>query len=877
MMFRRWRAFLIRLLNVARPSRNERELAEELASVVQLHIEANMRSGMSFEESRREALVKFGGIDAAKEAWRERRRLPFLEVMMRDARYAFRLIQKNPVLALAVVFVLAVGIGGSIAIFSIVNAVLLKPLPYGHADRLVVLWGNVQRAALERRGASLPDYLNWSEAAKSFDGLAAYWSASFTMTGIENRQTVNAEIVGSKYFSVLGIKPTIGREFTSDEEVRPGTAPVVILGNAFWRDQFASDPRVLGKQVELDSQPFTVVGVMPPGFLGLTDQAAFFVPPAVLPGAKDLLANRSSRWFAAIGRLREGVTRDQAQAEMKNISLSLEKTYPETNDKRGVEVASLIDETFGSVRPALLALLGAVGMVLLIACSNVANLLLVRTDGRQSEIAVRTALGAGRREILQLLLTESLVMSLFGAAVGLWLSGWVVRLILAASPIQLPTFVSVSMDSRVVLFAVFVAVLVGVFIGLVPALHADSSNLAETLKSNSSKSTGSAARRRIRSILVVAEVALTVVLLVCAGLFMESLRMLSQVDAGFRTDHLLTVQLNAAPEARLNTQALREAIGSISGVESVTVASDIPFVSSGAVFYTAEGQPIADATTIPRAYAHRVTPGYFKTMGIGVVAGREFESTEPAASVIVSEAVHKRFWAGQDAVGKRIKLGRVDSTSPWLNIVGVVRETKMRNLPNNPTADPDIFFPYVNSPAAAGILVRTSIDPAELSSQVRNEIRRVDKLAVMSNVSTMDELTRPLTARSRFISWLTGVFSVIALLLALVGIYGTMSYTVGQRTREIGIRIALGAKTPQIFGMVLRGALVLVGGGLIAGVIGAMAASYGIRDLLFGVSPTEPSVFVVVAMLVMTTGALAAFLPARRAVRIDPMRALRDE
>ena len=581
-MFRRCRVLLIRLFNIVRPSRNESELAEEIQSVIDLHIEANIRSGMSFEEARRAALVKFGGLDAAKEAWRERRRLPFLEVMMRDARYAFRLIQKNPVLALAVVFVLAVGIGGSIAIFSIVNAVLLKPLPYPAADRLMLLWGNVQRAALERRGASIPDYLDWS-AANSFDGLAAYWGGSFTMTGVEDRQIVNAEIVGAKYFDILGIKPTIGREFTSDEEVVAGTAPVVILGHAFWRDHFGGDPSVLGKQVELDSQNFTVVGVMPPGFLGLTDQAAIFVPPAVLRGAKDMLTNRGSRWFAAVGRLRERVTRDQAQAEMNNISLNLANTYRDTNDKRGVEVAPLIEETFGSVRPALLALLGAVGMVLLIACSNVANLLLVRTDGRQSEIAVRTALGAGRREILQLLLTESLVMSAFGAAAGLWISGWVVKLILTASPIQLPTFVSVSMDSRVVLFAGVVAILVGVFIGLVPALHAESSNLVETLKSNSSKSTGSAARRRIRSILVVAEVALTVVLLVCAGLFVESFRKLSQVDAGFRTDHLLTVQLNAAPDARLNPQALREGIAAISGVDSVTVASDIPFASSSAV------------------------------------------------------------------------------------------------------------------------------------------------------------------------------------------------------------------------------------------------------------------------------------------------------
>jgi predicted permease len=468
-------------------------------------------------------------------------------------------------------------------------------------------------------------------------------------------------------------------------------------------------------------------------------------------------------------------------------------------------------------------------------------------------------------------------MSFFGTLLGLLLSRWIVQLILTASPIQLPSFVNVSIDREVILFAAVLTLITAVFMGLAPALQAQPSSLSETLKSGSLRTTGAVVRRRFRSVLVIAEVALTFVLLAGAGLFFESFRRLSQVDPGFRSDHLLTASITAPRGATLNLQAIHESVKSLPGVESVTLANSVPFTGASAIFYTAEGQSEVDATTVPRAYIHRVTPGYFGTMGIALINGREFESTEPQNSVIVSEAVIKRFWPGQDGVGKRIKPGGVTSSAPWMNIVGVVRETKTRSLPNNPTADPDLYFAYPGPPDSVSLLVRTTVDPASIGSTVRDALHHDSPASLVANIATMDELIAPMTARSRFTTWLTGAFSLVALLLALIGIYGTMSYTVSQRTREIGIRIALGAKTGDVFRIVVGRALAMIGIGLVAGILVSIALSHGIAGLLFGVSPTDPSVYVLVAALVIATGALAAFLPARRAIHIDPTLALREE
>jgi predicted permease len=787
------------------------------------------------------------------------------------------MIKKSPGFAAAVILVLGFSIGGNIAIFSVVNAALIHPLPYKDPDGLVLLWGNVQRKAVERRGASFPDYLDWQKTNKSFEGLAGFWSASLAFNQNGERVLIPAEIIGAKYFSLLGVKPVIGRDFMPEEEANFGSTSTVILGHSFWKDSFGGDPNAVGKTLELDSHLYTIIGIMPLGFVGLTDQASLFILPSSLPDFKDMTANRGARWFAALGRLREGVSRQQAQAEMTNISLSLEKAYPGSNDKRSVEVASLIDETFGQVRPALLTLLGAVGMVLLIACANVANLILARAETRQTEIGVRTALGAGRRDVLQLLMTESLVLSGLGTALGVVLAGWSVKLTLAVSPIQLPTFVNVGLDRYVVVFAAALAIVTGTFMGLISWMQVGQSTVGESLKAGSARSSGLPSRRRFRNALMIVEVALTVVLLVGAGLFIQSFRRMTQVDPGFRTERLLSATVAASSGERVNRQLLYDALAALPSVESVSLATDAPFAGANAMFYTAEGQPPVDATNVPRAFAHRVSPGYFNAMGIGLRHGREFDANEPNSSVIVSENVVKRFWAGQDPIGKRIKSGNATSNSPWLNIVGVVGDTRTRGLPNNPTADPDVYFPYTGDPGSAALLIRTSGDPASVAPAMREAIHRLNKTLLISNVATMDEMMRPFTARSRFISWLTSVFSAVALILALVGIYGTMSYTITQRTREIGIRFALGASSRELMTLILRSGLMPVIAGLLGGIVGGVGMSRSLQGLLFGVSATDPSIFTLVALLIITTGTVAVFIPASRALRVDPIRALRDE
>ena len=868
----RLRALMIRTGNLFNRSAAERQIEEELQSNIELHIYANLEAGMSPDESRRLALAKFGGLDSAREALRDQQRIPFPEIVMRDTRYALRMVTKSPGFALAVVLVLAISIGGNIAIFSIVNAALIRPLPYKNPDRLVVLWGNVQRKTLERRGASVPDYFDWQNANKSFEGLAAYWSASVSLTKGEDRILIPAEVVGAKYFSLLGIKPLIGRDFMPEEETTPGAPPTVVLGHSFWKDNYGGDPNVLGKTLQMESRLYTIVGVMPAGFAGLTDQASLFIAPGSFPDSKEMFGNRGARWFAALGRLRDGVSRGQAQVEMATISLDLAKAYPGSNDKRSVEVASLIDETVGEVRPALIALLGAVGMVLLIACANVGNLLLARAETRHSELAVRTALGAGRRDVVRLLMTEAMLLSVLGTALGLVLAGWGVRLILAASPIQLPTFLSVGIDRYVVAFAGALAIGTGMFMGMMSALQIGQSDIGETLKGRSGRVTGLLSQRRFRNALVIVEVALTVTLLIGAGLFIQTFRNITQIDPGFQTARLLTGVVSAASTEHVNRKILHDTLAALPAVESVTLASDVPFAGSGAIFYTAEGQPPVDATNVPRAYVHRVFPGYFKTMGIGIRYGREFDTNEPNTSVIVSEAVVKRFWAGADPVGKRIKSGNAASNSPWLNIVGVAAETRTRGLPNNPTADPDLYVPYTDDPANVSILIRSAGDPASLGPAMREAIHRINKTILISNVATMDELMSPYTARARFTSWLTGVFSAVALVLALVGIYGTMSYTIVQRTKEIGIRVALGASSREVLRMILGAGLLPVGCGLLAGIAGGVVVSRSLHDLLFGVRPVDPSVFLFVALLVLISSTVAAFIPARRALRVDAMR-----
>jgi len=636
---------------------------------------------------------------------------------------------------------------------------------------------------------------------------------------------------------------------------------------------------------------------MPAWFRGITDQAEAWVPFMMNRTAQDFAA-RGSRGFTALARLKRGVSQARAQTELDGISKRLEVAYPQTNEGRSVEVAALDDELFGDIHKPLMVLLGAVAFVLLIACTNVANLLLARSEARQREIAMRIALGAGRTRVLFQLVVESCLLACLGAGAGLLLANWGVKALMASSPITFPSYIRPGLDPRVALFTVVVSCAVGVLLGLTPAAQISGGNLYDAFKQASSHSADHRGGRRFRGALVVAEVAFAMLLLVGAGLMIRSVQQLTALHPGYDTEHVLTLRVNlprlapppgtnapaaaAVPDAR-TVVTIRDVVGRIAqipSVEAVAASTDVPLTGWSAIFFAGEGQPPVTAQNVPRAFVHRVSAEFFKAMRIPLLAGRTFNETEMQGAsnvVIVSEAVAKRFWPGQDPIGKRIKPGGLLSQSPWQTIIGVVNDMKYRGLPNNPTNDPDLFGPLSDRQRGFTLLVRTPLDPASLAPAVRKVLREADSATVVYSVITMRELASRETARSRFTGWLMGIFAASALLLAMIGIYGVMSYSVTRRTQEIGIRMALGAARGTVMGMIVRHGMGLIGAGLLLGTAAAFPLTRLIDTLLYGVAPTDPIAFLAAALALAAVALLACLLPAARATRIAPASALRNE
>ena len=821
-------------------------------------------------------------------------RLPSFESLVQDTRYAIRSLVQAPGFSVVAMLVLAIGIGANTAMFSLVDAMLLRGLPYADADRLVVLIGTMQRTTIERRGNSFLDHRDWRTMSTRFEDLAAYWSTTLTLDAPDESERVPVEAVSAPYFSLLRVAPAHGRTFRDDEDAVPNRDRVAVLSDGLWRRRFGGDPAIVNRTIQLGGQTYTVIGVMPPGFTGVSDNTQLWIPFMV--SSPWQFENRGHRGFQTLGRLKAGASIQQAQAELDGISAQLARAYPATNNQRGVAVDPLSTEVFGPLESMVLTLMAAVSFVLLIACTNVANLLIGRSEARRREIAVRTALGASPARLFRQLVTESCVLTLTGAAAGVGLASVMLKAVVALSPVTFPSFMQPGLNGVVLAFTAGIAIIGGIFLGLAPAMHSRLSRLSDALKESARGGSDGIRSQRLRRALVIAEVAMAIVLFIAAGLMIRSSQKLAAVDFGFNKERVLVIRASlpqvpssaatppvagqppAPPRYVLSGRELLERVRAVPGVVSASLSSDVPLDAFFAAnFYVAEGDTATDAQTGPRAFLHRVSPTFFETMRIPVTAGRTFtdaDATPTSSAVIASDSVAKRFWPNQNPIGKRIKLnGLLQPNNPWLEIVGTVAETKYRGL-RNPSPDPDLYLPALDR-SPQPILIRTAVDPTAVAPGVRAAIRQNQQRIVLYGETTLTALAEEQTSASRFTTWVLGLFAAATLVLSIVGIYGVMSYLVTQRTREFGIRLALGATRADVVMSVLRQGGILIALGTVVGIAIAGGLYRLFRSQLFEVTALDISSALAILSLV-AAAVLACLVPAIRATRVDPATALRN-
>jgi putative ABC transport system permease protein len=809
-----------------------------------------------------------------------------METLLQDLRYGVRTLAKTPGFSAIAVLTLALGIGANSAIFSVVNAVLLAPLPFDEPERLVMV-GEYDTS--EAEGDSNMSYLNFvdfREQNRTFDDIAAYNRAGFSVTIGEEPERVEGALVSWTLFQTLQVQPIAGRAFLPEED-KKGAPPVVVISHGLWQRRFGGDPGVVGRALVVEGKQATVVGVMPAGFqfpVG-TDPADMWAPLAT----NSLFADsRGAHFLDAVGRLERGVTVDQAKADLDAISAALEQQYPDSNIGYRSRVVPLHEALVGDVRAALLVLLGAVGFVLLIACVNVANLLLARALSRQKEIAIRSALGASRWRVARQLLTESLLLALVGGALGLAVAAWGADALAALVADEIPRAAEIGLDGRVVGFTFGVAALTGVVFGLAPALRLARADLNETLKDGSRATTEGVRHNRVRSALVVAEVVFSVVLLAGAGLMIRSLVGLLSVDTGFTARNVVTMDLTV-PEAAFEDdpffagtfyrQAL-DRIASIPGIRSAAVTSTLPLSGNAiGIGYFIEGKTPTAEGERPSAPYDAVSPGYFRTMGIPVLRGRDFtpqDTKEGQPVIIISEALARRYWSDEDPVGKRMTIGYSagEGQPASREIVGVVGNIKHQGLEHG--ADVAMYTPFAQTPWPFGtVVVAAEADPAGVVAAIRKEVMAVNRSQAVFNIRPMSEVVSRSVSEPRLYMALLAAFAGLALLLTAVGIYGVMAYSVSRRTHEIGIRMALGARPGDVLRLVVRQGMGLVLAGVAVGLVAAVAATKSMESLLFGVSAGDPLTLASVALLLVLVAFLAVLVPARRAAGLDPMIALR--
>jgi len=875
------RVLLARLAGLFRRDRLDQNMQQEFESHLLLHIDDNIRAGMAPEEARREALLKFGGMEATREAMRGASRALLVETAWQDLRYAGRGLRLNPGFAAAAVLSLALGIGAGVSIYTVADSLLLRPLPYPDASRLVMIWEKNLRLGNPHNTVSPGNYFDWKKQSTSFEGIGGFTDFHLVFGDGRRAEEMDAQVVSGEVLPLLRAQPVRGRLFTREEDA--ADAHVALISYRVWQNWFGGDDGAIGRQVQINSRPFTVIGVLPPDFYFHSRSIDVWVTLGLNPGP-DLRKNQG-RWMWTVARVKPDVSLKQAQAEMSGIARRLEIAYPDFNKNWDINVEPLRDSLVGQVRPSLLALLGAVTLLLSVACANVANLLLARYMSRRREMAVRGALGAARPRLIRQLLTESLLLGVSGGALGILLARFAVQGLVALAPKDLTRSVEVAFDSRIVVLSVALSVLTSLIFGLAPALLASRGNLNNALHEESRESTGSGTR--LRGLLVAAEVACSVILLAGAGLLFRTVTGLQAVDPGLDPANVLTFRVTL-PSGGYSDEQKRidffanaaEQMSRLPSVVSASAVSFLPFngIAAGTDVNIA-GRPPARPGEALMTTVRTILPGYFRSAGIPLKQGRDFTAADNVISspyrFIVNETFVRKYFPGEDPLGKQISIW-MERGNPFGEIIGVVGDVKEGALDQKP--EPTAYYIHAHLRYSEMVfLLRTGGDPLGLTGPARRIIQGMDPQLPVSRVRTLSSVIRETYSRQQFSAVLLAGFSLASLLLAALGIYGLLAYSVTRRTREIGVRVALGAGPAGIVRMVLTDGARLVLYGTVAGLIGAVLLTGLLRTLLFGVGPRDPLTLLLAPAVLVPVALLAAWIPARRAARVSPMEALRAE
>ncbi|MEW6736921.1 MAG: ABC transporter permease [Acidobacteriota bacterium] len=864
------------------------DIEEELRFHIEMETQTNIERGMRPEEAQQAAIRSFGNLGRIRDLAYEVRGGGMLEILWQDLRYGMRMLVKAPSLNLIAILTLALGIGANTALFSIVNTVILRPLPYQQAERIVAIQELNENG--NRIQVTPANFLDWRAQNSVFEQLAAILTRTANLAQPEQAERVNLAVTSANFFTIFGITAQHGRLFTPEDE-KAGHQPVVVISDRLWQKNFSSNTELISKSITLDGKSYTVVGIVSAGFQ-YPDKTDVWLPPLRLAPElnerMDVTQVRGFGYLSAVARLKPDVTIAQAANEMESITARLRQQYPDTNNRRFNRVVSLHEHLVGETKEILWLLFGAVSFVLLIACTNVANLLLASTTSRQKEMAIRGALGACRWRLMRQLLTESTLLALAGGGLGLLFAWYGVDLMMRILPDNFPRLHEINLDLHVLGFTLAVSLFTGIIFSLAPALQISKTDLYELLKESSQSTSGSLRHNRLRNLLVISEVALSLVLLVGTGLLFRSFLHLQSVNTGFTSQQVLTIRLSPSginyqrneDYISFYNQAI-ERISVIPGVEAVGAINTLPLIKGPTAGFRIEGLPLLTTDKWPGANYRSVSLDYFRAMNIPITQGRAFTERDIEAAplvMIINQALAEQHFPNENPIGKRIHLGGRDRNGEliWYEIVGIAANVRSLELREEPTAE--FYLSCLQDPfEGMSLVIRTAVVPTSIVQAVRQAVEEVDKSQPVSDIKTMEHIVNDAIAQPRFNLFLISIFGGIALLLSAAGIYGVTAYTVTQRTHEIGIRIALGAQSSNVLKMIIKQGLLLISVGIITGLIASFTLTRLLKSLLFNVSSTDPITFIVIVLLLTGVALLACYLPARRATKVDPMTALRYE